>query len=295
VKREERMSPETSPAIARAYQYCENLARSHYENFPVASFFLPREQRPFLWSIYAFARSADDMADEGTLSPAERLRRLDDWQARLDECAAGRPEGPLFTALADTLARTGAPPSLLSDLLKAFRMDVTVHRYELYTDLLAYCRYSANPVGRLVLHVFGNATPRTTALSDSICTGLQLTNFWQDVRLDWEKGRVYLPLEDCARFGYNASRIGLGQVDDAFRLLVQYQVDRTRGLFTAGRPLLTEAAPSLRFELALTWHGGMKILGKIAGQDYDVLTRRPSLGMADKLAVATKALLSERS
>jgi hydroxysqualene synthase len=281
-----------SESVAGAYRHCEQVARSHYENFPVASLFLPREKRPFLWSIYAFARSADDMADEGPLPADERLRRLDDWQARLDRCAAGRPEGPVFIALADTLERTGAPSTLLADLLMAFRMDVTVHRYERFADLLVYCHYSANPVGRLVLHVFGNATQRTTTLSDSICTALQLANFWQDVRIDWEKGRVYVPLEDCVRFGYNASHIAQRRADDAFRLLLQFQVDRTRSMFEAGRPLLHEAVPPLRFELALTWHGGMTILEKIRKQDYDVLNRRPALGLTDKLAVVIRAMLT---
>jgi squalene synthase HpnC len=280
--------------VAEAYRYCEQLARSHYENFPVASFFLPKTQRPFLWAIYAFARTADDFADEGTLSPDERLRLLDDWGRRLERCASGHPDHPVFVALADTLDRTGAPASLLGDLLTAFRMDVTVHRYERFVDLLGYCRCSANPVGRLVLHVFGNADRRTAALSDAICTALQLANFWQDVRIDWMKGRLYLPLEDCVRFGYNASEIGRGRADEAFRLLLQFQVDRTTAMFREGRPLLDEAVRPLQFELALTWHGGMTILRKIRNQDYDVLTRRPSLGIIDKLAVVTRAILNRQ-
>lgn len=289
------MSASLPETVAGAYRHCEQLARSHYENFPVASLFLPKEKRPFLWSIYAFARTADDFADEGTLSADERLHRLDDWEARLQRCTAGQPDGPVFIALADTMERTGAPPRLFADLLTAFRMDVTVHRYEQFSDLLGYCRCSANPVGRLVLHVFGNATERTTVLSDAICTALQLANFWQDVRVDWGKGRVYLPLEDCVRFGYNANDIGRGRADDAFRLLLQFQVDRTCTMFREGRPLLEEAARQLRFELALTWHGGMRILRKIRNQDYDVLTRRPALGITDKLAVVTRAILNRQS
>jgi hydroxysqualene synthase len=289
------MTESLPESLVQAYRHCELLARNHYENFPVASLFLPKAKRPFLWSIYAFARTADDFADEGTLTPDERLRRLDDWQERLDRCTAGNPDDPVFIALADTLERTGAPPALLADLLTAFRMDVTVRRYEQFSDLLAYCRCSANPVGRLVLHVFGNATPRTTTLSDQICTALQLANFWQDVRTDWEKGRVYLPLEDCVRFGYNASDIGRGRADDAFRLLLQFQVDRTRALFQSGRPLLEEATRALRFELALTWHGGMTILNMIRNQDYDVLSRRPSLGIGRKLTVVARALLHRPS
>jgi squalene synthase HpnC len=284
-----------SESVAQAYRHCEQLARSHYENFPVASLFLPKDKRPFLWSIYAFARTADDFADEGTLPAEERLRLLDDWQTRLDRCTSGSPEGPVFIALADTLERTGAPSALLGDLLTAFRMDVAVRRYERFSDLLGYCRCSANPVGRLVLHVFGNATQRTTALSDQICTALQLANFWQDVRVDWEKGRVYIPLEDCVRFGYNASDIGRGRANDAFRLLLQFQVDRTRAMFSAGRPLLDEAIRPLRFELALTWHGGITILNMIRNRDYDVLSRRPSLGITEKLTVVTRAIFHRPS
>ena len=186
------MIPAHAPAFPRddipgAYRHCEQLTRSHYENFPVASLFLPKEKRPFLWSIYAFARTADDFADEGTLSAGERLRRLDEWEARLDGCVAGDADDPVFIALGDTLRKTGVPRELLTDLLTAFRMDVTMNRYRTFQDLLGYCRYSANPVGRLVLHLFDNATPRTITLSDTVCTALQLANFWQDVRVDWAK------------------------------------------------------------------------------------------------------------
>jgi hydroxysqualene synthase len=284
-----------SRSVSDAYRECERLARSHYENFPVASFFLPREKRPFLWSIYAFARTADDFADEGTLAPGERLRRLDLWQAQLDACAAGRPEGAVFIALADTIRRTGIPPVLLADLLTAFRMDVTTRSHERFADLLNYCRYSANPVGRLVLHVFNDASERNLVLSDAICTALQLTNFWQDVGVDRGKGRLYLPLEDCRRFGYNAALSGEPCADEAFRALLQHLVERTRAMFRDGRPLLREALPELRFELALTWHGGMRILDTIERQHYDVLGRRPALRAADKVAVVINALRERRS
>jgi len=293
------MIPAHAPAFPRddipgAYRHCEQLTRSHYENFPVASLFLPKEKRPFLWSIYAFARTADDFADEGTLSAGERLRRLDEWEARLDRCVAGDADDPVFIALGDTLRKTGVPRELLTDLLTAFRMDVTVNRYRTFQDLLGYCRYSANPVGRLVLHLFDNATPRTITLSDTVCTALQLANFWQDVRVDWGKGRLYLPLEDCERFGYNASDIAGGRAEAAFRRLLQFQVERTRSLFEEGRLLMIEATPRLRFELALTWHGGVTILRKIRKQDYDVLGRRPVLTTADKLGIVTRALLERR-
>lgn len=288
------ITPPSSGDLRDAYRHCEELARRHYENFPVASLFLPRTKRPFLWSIYAFARTADDFADEGSLPPEERLRRLDDWQARLERCMCGDADDPVFLALGDTLRRTGAPHGLLADLLTAFRMDVTVRRYHTFSDLLQYCRYSANPVGRLVLHVFDSATPRTLALSDVICTALQLANFWQDVSVDWRKGRLYLPLEDCDRFGYNASDIAGGRADAVFRNLLQFEVERTRNMFDEGRPLLVEASRQLRFELALTWHGGVTILRKIREENYDVLGRRPALSTADTLRIAVRALLERR-
>ncbi len=271
--------------LTEAYAHCESLARSHYENFPVASRLIPRDKRPFLWSIYAFARSADDFADEGNLPPEERLRLLDGWEKSLERCVHGDADHPVFLALGDTIKRTGIPPQLLSDLLTAFRMDVTRPRYETFQDLLGYCRYSANPVGRLVLHVHDNADPRAATLSDSVCTALQLTNFWQDVAVDWKKGRMYIPLEDCRRFGYHESDIASGRPDQAFRDLLRYQVVRTRQLFEDGRPLLTEADPKLRPELRLVWHGGVSILDKIEGQGYDVLSRRPALSLLDKLRI----------
>lgn len=274
--------------LREAYRYCGTLARSHHENFPVASLFVPKGKRPYVWSIYAFARTADDFADEGSAPPAERLRRLAEWQERLDRCTTDDDGHPVFTALGETLRRTGIPHQLLSDLLTAFRMDVTTHSYRTFDDLLGYCRYSANPVGRLVLHLFGTPSERAGKLSDLICTALQLANFWQDVGVDRAKGRLYLPLDDCDRFGYNAT--GRGRADEAFRRLMEFQVDRTRRMFEQGRPLIAEGPAPIRFELALTWHGGVRILDKIVKQQYDVLDQRPALTAADKLAVVIGAI-----
>ncbi len=273
--------PVSGDAVREAYEYCEKMARAHYENFPVASLFIPSDKRRFIWSIYAFARTADDFADEGTLPERERLARLDDWGRQLEACYRGSASHPVFVALADTAGTTGISYGLLADLLTAFRMDVTTHRYSTFQDLLGYCRFSANPVGRLVLRIFGDDSERNVLLSDSICTALQLTNFWQDAAIDRQKGRIYMPLEDMRRFGYTESDLAQNVVDARFRELLKFQVDRTYVLFRAGAPLVSEATPRLRFELGLTLNGGMTILRKIERASYDVLHGRPELTVGD--------------
>jgi len=281
----------TRSGVDGAFAYCENLARTHYENFPVASLFIPKELRRYVACIYAFARTADDFADEGNLEAGERLRKLDEWGWMLEECYAGKADHPVFIALAETAARTGLPKQLLMDLLIAFRMDVTTSRFETFDDVLLYCRHSANPVGRIVLHLFDSTSARLALLSDAICTGLQLANFWQDVSRDWEKGRLYLPLEDCRRFGYTETGIGQRQYTTGFRQLMQFQIGRTRRFFEVGKPLLQEVVRPLRLELRLTWLGGTAILRKIEAAGYDVLTRRPVITAGDKLILLTRALL----
>jgi len=275
--------------IHDAFAYCEQVAKHHYENFPVASLFIPGDLRPYIWSVYAFARAADDVADEGDLPAEERLKKLDDWQRQLDACYAGNSEHPVFIALAETATKTGIPRQLLSDLLTAFRMDVTVHRYRTFQDLLGYCRCSANPVGRLVLQIFGEAGDRTASLSDFICSALQLTNFWQDCAGDVRKGRMYIPLEDMERFGYTEEDLARGVVDSRFRELMKFQVDRTHELFRAGEPLLREVTRRLRFELTLTVSGGRRILQAIRSSSYDVLRRRPTLSAADRFSIIASA------
>ncbi len=276
--------------VRDAYRHCERIAREHYENFPVASALLPAAVRPHIAAIYAFARGADDLADEGTLAPQERLRRLDDWQRKLDECFAGSARDPVFIALAESAASAKLPRQPFDDLLTAFRMDVTTSRYRTFEDLLQYCNHSANPIGRLVLAVFGNATARTVSLSDSICTALQLTNFWQDVRMDLAKGRIYIPLEDLERFGYTENDLLKGIADRRLKDLMRFQVERTRALFMEGAPLLTEAVPPLRLELRLTWIAGQVILARITKAGYDVLSYRPSLSTFDKLTILVRTL-----
>jgi squalene synthase HpnC len=277
--------------VSKAFSFCEQLAKSHYENFPVASLFIPKEKRRYVWNIYAFARIADDFADEGDAPPQKRLEQLDRWGGYLGDCYESKATHPVFVALAETVRRFNIPKEPLADLLTAFRMDVTQRRFGTFTDLLYYCSHSANTVGQLVLHIFENASERNVSLSDSICTALQLTNFWQDVAIDWRKGRLYIPLEDCERFGYTEHDIESRVVDERFRNLMAFEVNRTRELFSGGKPLLKEATPALHLELNLTWQGGMKILERIERLQFDVFHRRPVLSVWDKFSILSTSLL----
>lgn len=281
-----------SANLQQAFDTCIQIARTHYENFPVASLFLPAHLRPYVAAIYAFARTADDFADEGEWTDAERLQALDDWQKKLDACYEGKADHPIFIALHEVIHQKKIPKQLLADLLTAFIMDVTVHRYRTFDDLLGYCRHSANPVGRLVLYLFDDASERTFALSDNVCTALQLANFWQDVGLDAGKGRIYIPLEDMERFGYTESRLDQHVAGAEFTALMKYEVERTKALFEKGKPLLALARRELRLELTLTWHGGMTILRKIENAGYDVFARRPRLNLFDKLSLFGRAVFS---
>ncbi len=284
----------SSLAVQKAFRYCEEIARTHYENFPVATFFLPPHLRPYIAAIYAFARTADDFADEGNQTPEQRLAALDEWQRHLDECYEDKATHPIFIALREVALRKNIPKQLFTDLLLAFRQDVTKQRYQTYNELLEYCKHSANPVGRLVLIVFDDLDERHFFLSDNICTALQLANFWQDVSIDRLKDRIYIPLEDMSRFGYTENDLLALQFDERFADLLKFQVDRTRELFMAGKPLLSEAVSELRFELKLTWNGGMKILEKIEQAKYNVLVGRPKITMIDKVLILLNAGLSQR-
>jgi squalene synthase HpnC len=275
--------------IRNAYEHCERFTRRHYENFPVASLFLPRAERPFVCAVYAFARTADDFADEGESPPESRLARLDEWERMLHAAYEGKADHPVFIALADTAARTGIPRSLFSDLLAAFRMDVRKRRYGTFHELLEYCSYSANPVGRIVLHIFRDGAREHGELSDKICTGLQLANFWQDLSSDWERGRLYLPLEDLGRFGYTENELARGCVTDAYRAMMAHQIRRTRELLRDGGDLVRRAVPALRFELALTVRGGLAILAAIEKRGYDTLHARPVLPRTSKALMVLAA------
>jgi len=286
------MQPGTRQGIDEAFAYCQNLARSHYENFPVASLAIPRDLRPSVAAIYAFARTADDFADEGDVPAHERLRRLEEWGEKLRNCYQGDATEPVFVALGETAARTGLPREPLDALLHAFRMDVTTRRFERFEDVLHYCRHSANPIGFLLLHLFGEATERAVPLSDSICTGLQLANFWQDLSVDWAKGRLYVPLEDLDRFGYTEDELARGVLDERFRRMLAFEVERARQYLLDGVPLLDLVSSArLRFELSLTVRGGMAILKAVRAIGYDVLHRRPSLSAMDKADILLRTLL----
>ncbi len=276
--------------IDASYRLCRRLATTHYENFPVGSLLAPRDLRKHIHAIYAFARVADDLADEGQAPPEDRIRDLDRCQDQLNLSFTGAPQEPLFVALSDTVHRCSLPKALFDDLLQAFRMDVTTTSFERYQDLLGYCSKSANPIGRLVLAVFGCSTRETAILSDQLCTGLQLANFWQDLSVDIRKGRIYLPLEDVERFGYTKDDLRGGTVNDAFRELMHFQIERTKGLFSASAPLTRMVTPRLGLELRLTWNGGMTILRKIEEAGYNVLRTRPIITTGDKLRILTASL-----
>ncbi len=276
--------------VPQAFQYCERLTRDHYENFPVASLLVPREKRPFVCAIYSFARIADDYADEPGLTPAERIDSLTEWEEQLVDVYRGHTHHPVFIALRETIDRFEIPVELFQNLLCAFRSDVTTHRYGTFDELLGYCENSANPIGRLMLLLFNYRGEATMELSDSICTALQLTNFWQDVSVDLKKDRVYIPLEDIREFGYSEEELLQRNAQPAFKDLMCYQVDRTREMFIEGKPLLTEVGSDLRMELRLTWKGGMRILRKIEEADYNVLARRPAISAFDKISLLLQGL-----
>lgn len=272
----------TSPDdLTRAYAACERLAREHYENFPVASRLLPRRMRPHVAAVYAFARQADDFADEARYEGQDRLALLDGWLERLRACPSRDDDHPIFLALGHTIRDHRLPLEPFEDLLAAFRMDVTRTSYETFDELLGYCCCSANPVGRLVLLLFGYREARPHALSDHICTGLQLTNFWQDVAIDLEKGRCYIPREDLRRHGVIQADLAARRVTPGFAALMRYQVRRTREIFDRGAALPTHLHGRLRAEIRLVLAGGRRVLDKIEAAGGDVFNRRPRLTRAD--------------
>ena len=263
---------------------------AHYENFPVASWLLPARLRAPIEAIYGFARAADDIADEGTATDTERLAGLDRHGAALDAIERGDDPGEPFRALAAAVRAHRLPIPLLRDLLDAFRQDVTCKRYATFDAVLDYCRRSANPVGRLVLHLFGMTDAPSLRESDAICTGLQLVNFWQDAALDWAKGRVYIPQEDLARFGVSEAQISEGRADEAWRALMAFECLRTRALLESGRPLGRRLPGRMGLEIRATVAGGLRILDRIGAVEGDVFTRRPTLRASDWLVVLARAL-----
>ena len=287
-----------------AYAACDRIARQHYENFPVASLLLPAAMRPHIAAIYAFARAADDFADEGDRTPAERLALLDDWGARLGATVASGSGIPpsaqrlapspyadsVFLALGHTIRSRSLPVGLFEDLLSAFRQDVSTKRYATWAELMDYCRRSANPVGRLVLRVAGRADDQLDRASDAVCTALQLTNFWQDLERDWQNGRLYVPRDECERFGAREADLDARVLSSGWRAALSEMAARTRRLFEEGRAVGDGLEGRLRYELRLTWLGGVRILDRLERAGFDVFTARPTLGKSDVPALLWNAI-----
>jgi squalene synthase HpnC len=280
----------TTPTVADAFAECERIARAHYENFTLGSRLLPRPLRRHIAAIYAFARSADDFADEET-DASVALAKLDAWERELETCYKGAPRHPIFVALAETVREFGIPIEPFRRLLAAFRMDAEFRDFATFDELLYYCAQSANPVGHLVLHLFGHSDAERQARSDDICTALQLTNFWQDLAIDLAKGRVYLPREDMTRFGYRREDLVRHAVTPAFRALMAFEVVRTRALFTRGLALAGSLERTLGREVRLFAGGGMAILDRLEAVGYDAFTRRPTLSRWGKLALVARTLV----
>lgn len=282
--------PAQAPSLPDAYAYCERLARSHYENFSVASWFLPKRLRQHFFNVYAYCRISDDLGDE-TGDTAASLQLLDEWEAELNACYSGTPRHPVFVALAGTVREFGIPKQTFADLLTAFRQDQTVTRYETFDDLLGYCRYSANPVGHLVLYLCGYRDAEHQQLSDFTCTALQLANFWQDVSPDYQKGRIYLPLVDLRQYDVSEADIAGKRNTPQFAQMMRFEVDRARNWFDRGLPLVGKVDRELAVDLELFSRGGQEILNAIERQNYAVLGNRPAITKTRKLALVARAAL----
>lgn len=272
--------------LAEAYAACERLARSHYENFPVASRLLPARMRPHVAAVYAFARIADDLADEGAAPAEARLAALARWGERLDAALAGRDDPAaahayVFLAARHSIETCRLPVQLFHDLLSAFSQDVTTKRYATWTAVLDYCRRSANPVGRLVLRIAGYDRSELDLASDSVCTALQLTNFWQDLEIDWQKGRLYVPEEVWKPAGASMDDLSAKRLSPEWNRALADVTARTRALFSDGRSVCDGVTGRLRYELRGTWLGGNRILDKLESSRFDVFRHRPTLSAAD--------------
>jgi squalene synthase HpnC len=281
--------PAAPVGAAAAHAYCARLTRGHYENFSVASLLLPRRLLRHFHAVYAYCRWSDDLADEIGGGP-RALGLLRWWREELLRCYDGEPRHPVTVALRPTIRRFRIPPKPFLDLLLAFEQDQVVKRYDTYDQLLRYCRHSANPVGHLVLYLAEAFDERRAALADHVCTALQLTNFWQDVARDYAIGRVYLPAEDRARFGYTEDDLRANRFTPAFAELMRFEVDQTRELFNRGYPLVNDVPHEIRSDVELFIEGGLAILRKIEAIDYDVWARRPALAKWEKGKLVAGAL-----
>ena len=282
--------PASAPSLKEAYSYCERLARTHYENFSVATWLLPKRLRQHFFNVYAYCRISDDLGDE-TGDCAASLQLLDEWESELNACYSGAPRHPVFVALAGTVREFEIPKHEFSDLLTAFRQDQTTIRYQTFDDLLGYCRYSANPVGHLVLYLCGYRDEERQLLSDFTCTALQLANFWQDVSADFGKGRIYLPVEDLRRYGVSEDEIRASQNTGQFREMMRFEVQRAREWFERGFPLVGEVSQDLAIDIELFSRGGQEILNAIERQAVAVLGNRQAISKSRKLALVARAAL----
>lgn len=274
-------------SLRQSRRYCRRLARTHYENFTVATWLLPRRLRQHVANVYAYCRWADDLGDEAG-QPDERTALLKWWEQELRECYAGRTRHPVFIALRSTIDEFQIPIHPFLDLLVAFRQDQETTRYDNPQQLWDYCRYSANPVGRLVLHLGRCCDPQRAQLSDQVCTGLQLANFCQDVARDWDLGRIYLPRSECARYKYDESMFRRREANDAFRRLMAAQVQEAEGWLRRGSALVPLMPATLKLPVALFVEGGLSILEEIRRQDFDVWSRRPTVSKQQKLRLVAR-------
>ncbi len=311
--------PGNAISLDDAFRYCERLAKTHYENFTVGSLLIPKALRRHVHAIYAYCRWVDDLGDEPfeplveslaganwmyeqvrsgsePLGPSQRMALLDSWEEELESCFTGTPTHPAMIALRDTVHAFGIPMEPFLKLIEANRMEQSSSRYSTYEDLLFYCDHSANPVGHLFLYLFGYSDKGMQELSDYTCTALQLANFWQDVHRDYEIGRIYLPLEDMERYGYTEAELAQHVVNRSFRDLMAFEVERAEHLFQRGLPLVDMLEGKARIDVALFTKGGMAVLEAIKDQDYDVLSRRPSLSRWKKarLFLSTWARMTRR-
>ncbi len=280
--------PERAPSLEEARAYCSRLAHAHYENFSVVTWFLPKQLHQHFYNVYAYCRISDDLGDE-VGDKQQSLLLLDEWETELEQCYSGQPRHPVFVALRDTVREFEIPQHEFSDLLIAFRQDQTITRFPTFEDVLGYCRYSANPVGHLVLYLCGYRDPERQHLANYTCTALQLANFWQDVAVDYQKGRIYLPLESLAQFSVSEDDIASHRCTPQFRSLMKFEVDRARDWFRRGLPLARTVDRHLAIDIELFSRGGLAILRAIERQNYDVLGRRPVVSKGRKLGLLARA------
>jgi squalene synthase HpnC len=279
----------TTLEVGACYRYCEALLRARHHNYPVASMFARSQLRKHIFAVFAFARVADDFADEKAYE-GRRARELDRWEEQLHAAYRGNADHPVFVALADTVDKLALPITEFTELLSGFRTDLERRRYATFTELRSYTRQAAEPLGRLLLYIAGYRAPELHAFADDLSTAVAVARLVQDVPADWQRGRVYLPAEDLRHFGVTEADIASRRVSPAIGALVRYQVARTRALFERARPLIEVAGPDLAVELALTWHGGMRILDKIAGVGPRLFAHRPQLDGFDKAVVLGRSV-----